>query len=416
MPSNILSDRSLRSELARAQAQASQKSTRVKIRDGNNLMLVVRANGSASWVLEYRNGVGKRKPHTLGPWPAMGLAAARQAAQDSRALLVGGKDLNTHRREVKVAAVQKAVAESDSVKKLFEDFMSKQATSDVYLKNIRAAFVADVLPEIGAMHPHEVTREDFLKILRKIEKRGSHVMVRRVRMWLKHVFEYGIDDETRAELTTLQVPTGHMRSFMPIDPGNFPAVTDPIEAGELMVAIGKFRPYVTRTYLTLAAHLFQRPTELLTATWEQFNLEKAVWVMPANVTKKEREHWVPLSPIVIDMLKKHQGVVGDEGFLFPGRDHAKPICLGTAEKAIHAIGYKGRHCPHGFRAMARTIGEERLGIDEKFLEKQLSHEEQDKVKRAYNRSQFWLDRVALMQRWSQFLVDATAKSASESKP
>ena len=416
MASNILTDRSLRSELTRAQAQASDKSTRVKIRDGNNLMLVVRANGSASWILEYRNSAGDRKPHTLGPWPAMGLGAARQAAQDARTLLAAGKDLNAHRREVKSAAAQKAVADNDSVKKLFEDFMSKQANSDVYLKNIRAAFMADVLPEIGAMPPHEVTREDVLKILRKIEKRGSHVMVRRVRMWLKHVFEYGIDDEARAQLTTLQVPTGHMRSFIPIDPGNFPAVTDPIEAGNLMVAIGKFRPYVTRTYLTLAAHLFQRPTELRIATWDQFNLETAVWVIPADVTKKEREHWVPLSPIVIEMLQKHQGVVGNEGLLFPGRDHGKPIALETAEKAIHAIGFKGRHCPHGFRAMARTIGEERLGIDEKFLEKQLSHEEQDKVKRAYNRAQFWIDRVALMQRWSQFLVDATAKSASESKP
>ena len=130
--------------------------------------------------------------------------------------------------------------------------------------------------------------------------------------------------------------------------------------------------------------------------------------------KKEREHWVPLSPIVVDLLKKHQGVVGHEGVLFPGRNHEKSITLETAEKAIHSIGFKGRHCPHGFRAMARTIGEEHLKIDEKFLEKQLSHEEEDKVKKAYNRAEFWQDRVELMQRWSQFLLDATAQSVARS--
>lgn len=415
MATNILTDRALKSDLALAQVAAKAKNTRIKVRDGNNLILVVRPNGMSSWVLEYRTATGQRKPHTLGPWPAMGLASARKAAEAGRSLVAQGIDLNSHKKGVKVAAVQKAVADNDTIKQLFEDFMSKKSASDVYVKNIRAAFIADVLPEIGVMRPQDVTRADILKILRTIEARGSAVMLRRVRMWLKHVFEYGVDDEERANLTVMPVPTGHMRSFIPAEPGSFPAVTDPDEAGQLMVAIGTFRPYVTRTYLTLAAHLFQRPTELRTATWDQFNLDSAVWVIPADVMKKEREHWVPLSPVVVEMLKKHKGVVGDEGHLFPGRNHNKSITLETAEKAIHSIGFKGRHCPHGFRAMARTIGEERLGIDEKFLEKQLSHEEQDKVKRAYNRAQFWKDRVALMQRWSQFLVDATKKSAAESK-
>ena len=277
MATNILSDRSLRAELMKAQGAAKVKNTRVKIRDGNNLMLVVRPNGTASWILEYRNTSGQRKPHTLGLWPNLSLAKAREAADAARALALTGVDLNTHKKMTKVVAVQRAVARNDTVRQLFEDFMSKKDASDVYEKNIRAAFVADVLPEIGAMRPHEVDRLDILKILRKIEDRGSAVMLRRVRMWLKHVFEYGIDDEKRAELTSMPVPTGHMKSFIPLEPKSFPAITEPSKAGDLMVAIHNFRPYVTRSYLVLAAHLFQRPTELRSANWDQFDLERAIW-------------------------------------------------------------------------------------------------------------------------------------------
>lgn len=414
MATNLLTDKALRAEITKAQAKSVAKNTRIKIRDGNNLMLIVRQTGGASWVLEYRKRGEEKKPYTLGKWPDMSLALARVAATQAREKLAAGIDLNQNKKDLRVAEVLKVAGEKDSVRELFNDFMGKQKCSDIYRKNINAAFIANVLPAIGAMKPHEVKRGDIIAILRAIEARGADVMIRRVRMWLRHVFEFGAGDEKRPELIDMVVPIGHLRTFIPVDYNPFPAVTDPKEAGDLMVAINKFGPYVTRTYLTFAAHLFQRPSELREATWDEFDLDDNIWIIPKERMKKDREHWVPLSPIVVGMLKKHQGVVGNDGYLFPGRSINKPIVQETAEKAIHAIGFQGRHCPHGFRAMARTIGEERLLIDEKFLEKQLSHEEQNKVKKAYNRAQFWLDRVAMMQTWSKWILDATAQSVARS--
>lgn len=108
------------------------------------------------------------------------------------------------------------------------------------------------------------------------------------------------------------------------------------------------------------------------------------------------------------MLRKHQGVVGEAGWLFPGRRYDRPISEGTLKGALDAMGFNSRHTAHGFRAMANTILTERLKADERFIEKQLSHEEENKVKKAYNRAEFWDDRVKLMAAWSEWLDAQTS--------
>jgi integrase len=278
--------------------------------------------------------------------------------------------------------------------------MARQRVSEVYLGNIEAAFLKDVLPAIGAMRPDEVTRRDVLDILRKLEGRGSLEMLRRVRMWLRQLYEFGLDAE---RVQASPVPTGHLKSFMEPQRGHFPALTDPASVGPLLRAIRACNKPIVRFGLLLSAHLWQRPSEIRLAQVEEFDLDGAVWVIPAERMKLRREHWVPLSPQVVAMLRKHIGVVGPRGWLLPGQRHDKPLSDGTLGKALDGMGYAGRMTPHGFRAMARTILEERLEVDARYLEKQLAHEEADKVKRSYNRSEHWAGRVTMMAAWSAWL-------------
>lgn len=399
MPRELLSARKLESELRDAIAEAAAKNTRVKIRDGDNLMLIVRPNGSASWVLQYRHN-GQRKPHTLGAWPAVSLKLARELADDARELVSRGLDPNEQKR-VKVATAKAARAkEGATVRKLFEDWMAKKSGGEVYQGNIRAAFVKDVLPEIGALAPEEVTRQHILTILRKLEKRGALVLLRRVRMWLKQMYEFALDADMVA---ASPIPTGHLKSFLKAETEHFPAIKNADEVAPLMRAIRGYEHTVVRTALLLSAHLFQRPSEIREATADEFDLAAARWTIPAERMKKRREHWVPLSRQVVELLRTHFGVVGPEGYLFPGRHYGKPISEATMNKALDAMGYKGQHTPHGFRAMARTVLDEHLGVDERYVEKQLAHEEENKVKRAYNRAEYWAERVKLMQLWSDWL-------------
>lgn len=399
MAREILSARGLEAALKTATAEANEKNTRVKVRDGDNLMLVVRPGGGASWVLQFRLN-GQRRPLTLGAWPTVGLKLAREMAARARAQVAAGIDPAQQRAAEEAARKAKASTRAFTVRHLVDDWMAKQRMSEVYRGNIEAAFKKDVLPVIGALPPAAVTRQDVLKILRALEARDALEMLRRVRMWLKQLYEFAIDAEL---VPASPVPTGHLKSFMEHKQGHFPALTEPEAVGPLMRAIAAYEKPVVRAALLLSAHLWQRPSEIRLATWDEFDLEAARWVIPAERMKLRREHWVPLSLPVVRLLRAHAGVVGDEGMLFPGQRIDKPISEATLSKALKTMGYKDRHTPHGFRAMARTILEEHLGVEPKLMEKQLAHEEADKVKRAYNRSEYWPERVKMMAAWSAWL-------------
>lgn len=401
MARELLTSKSLESKLKSAFAEAVTKNTRVRIADGDNLNLVVRANGKASWVLDYRLR-GVRRPLTLGAWPLVSLKIARELANSARDKVARGIDPLEEKR-VERDPEPAPAPKKDTVRLLMEDWLAKHRGSAVYKGNIRAAFDKDVLPAIGRDAPESVGRVQIVEILRVLEGRGALDMLKRVRMWIRHMFEFGVDDETRPELVVSPVPTGHLKSFLLHEPGHFPAITDPDELPKLMRALRIEERPVVRMALLLGAYLWQRPTEIREAKWAEFDVENGVWVIPAERMKKGREHWVPLAPQVREMLRRHSKVVGNAGYLFPGRDPRKAISEATLEVALRDLGFKGRQTMHGFRATATSILVERLHVDERFVEKQLSHEEKNKVKRAYNRAEFWEQRVEMMKCWADWL-------------
>lgn len=398
MARDLLSARKLDSVLREATAEAARRNTRVKVRDGDNLILIVRPSGGATWVLQYRLN-GQRKPYTIGAWPAVTLKTARTMADNARELIAKGIDPNV-KKTADLVRQEASRAEPYTVLRLFEEWLAKKSGSAVYKGNIRAAFVKDVLPEIGQRPPELVSRQEILVILRRIEERGALVLLRRVRMWVKQLYEYALDADI---VTSSPVPTGHLKSFLNAEQGHFPAITNAPDVSKLMRAIRGYEHTIVRTALLLCAHLFQRPSELREATIDEFDLDGARWTIPAERMKKRREHWVPLSRQVVALLRAHLGVVGSQGYLLPGRKYEKPISEGTMNAALNVLGFQGRQTVHGFRATARTILEEHLHVDERFIEKQLAHEEQNKTKRAYNRAEYWAERVKMMQAWSDWL-------------
>lgn len=402
MPRHTLTALALKSRIADASKTASEKRSPQRIGDGDGLMLVVQPNGSASWVLRYSR-ITKRTDHTLGRWPTVTLAAAREKAEAARRIIAAGGDPAEQRAESKKA---RAAEESpDTLRKMFDDWMAvaKAGASEVYRGNIEAALKKDVFPSLGAKAPHLVKRAEIVEIMRAIEERGALEMVRRVRMWLRELFEYGIDDEDRPMLMASPVPMGTLRSFKTRKTRSFPAVTDSEAVPALMLKLRSTENWTVRAALLFSAYVFQRPTEIREATWQEFDLEAARWTIPAERMKGRLEHWVPLATQVVELLRQHQGVVGDEGWLFPGRRYGKPLSEGTLSGRLNSCGYEGKHSPHGFRAMARTVMDERLKIDTRFIEKQLSHEIDDRLRGAYNRAEYWDDRVIMMQAWADWL-------------
>jgi len=402
MPRHTLSALALKARLAEATKQAADTKKPRRIGDGDGLMLVVHPNSHAAWVLRYSH-IGKRTDHTLGRWPTLTLSAARDKAEEARRSLAAGQSPSEKRaaeRQVRAAA-----SSTDTLRTLFDDWMAttKADASAVYRGNIEAALKKDVFPKLGAKAPHAVTRADIVDILRKVEERGAFEMVRRIRMWLRELFEFGIDDEKRPQLLASPVPMGTLRSFKTRKTRSFPAVTEAAHVPALMVALRRTENWIVRAALLFSAYVWQRPTEIREATWKEFDLDQARWTVPAERMKGREEHWVPLATQVVQLLRQHQGVVGNEGWLFPGRKYGQPISEGTLSGRLNSCGYEGKHTPHGFRAMARTVLDEKLKVDTRFIEKQLSHEIDARLRGAYNRAEYWDDRVLMMQTWADWL-------------
>lgn len=398
----MLTAMGLKARLAEETKIAASTNKTRRIGDGDGLMLVVRPNGQAAWVWRYTK-VSTRTDFTLGRWPTLTLQLAREKAEEARRAVAAGNDPADKRvAERQVRAAEKS---ADTVRLMFDDWLAKAKSeaSDVYRGNIEAALVKDVFPKIGAKPPPEVTRAEIVAILRTIEDRGALEMVRRVRMWLREMFEFGIDDEKRPLLQTSPIPMGTLRSFKTRKTRSYPAVTESKEVGALMRKLRSTEHWGIRTALLFSAYVFQRPTEIREATWEEFELDEGRWIIPAERMKSKEEHWVPLAPQVVTLLRQHQGVVGTSGWLFPGRRYGKPLSEGTLTGRLNVCGYEGKHTPHGFRAMARTVMDERLKVDTRFIEKQLSHEIDTKLRGAYNRAEYWDDRVVMMQTWADWL-------------
>ena len=159
----------------------------------------------------------------------------------------------------------------------------------------------------------------------------------------------------------------------------------------------------TRLALQLLAQTFVRTNELIGAEWIEFDLDEAVWSIPAGRMKMKTEHLVPLSRQSLAILPELRAIAGSSRFVFPGRNGNKPISNNTMLFALYRLGYKGRMTGHGFRAVASTILNETGNFKPDVIERQLAHCERNEVRGAYNRAEYLPARKRMMQYWGDYL-------------
>ncbi|MGI9361656.1 MAG: tyrosine-type recombinase/integrase, partial [Parasphingorhabdus sp.] len=235
-----------------------------------------------------------------------------------------------------------------------------------------------------------------------VETRGRHESAKRIRATCSQVFRYAIataraDRDVANDLKgALIVPKVTHR----------PAITTPMEAGALLRAIDGFDGHpMTLSALKLLPHVFVRPGELRFAEWDDFDLEKAIWTIPPHKTKMRRVHSVPLSRQALEIIS---GIETDGGYsqlLFPSlRSTHRPMSENTINAALRRMGYAmDEMTGHGFRAMASTLLNEMGKWNADAIERQLAHADNNAVRRAYTRGEYWNERVAMMQDWSDYL-------------
>jgi len=161
----------------------------------------------------------------------------------------------------------------------------------------------------------------------------------------------------------------------------------------------------SKAALRLLPHVFVRPGELRYAEWADFDFDNAVWTIPPHKTKMRRVHSIPLSRQALAILETIEHDAEYSSYLFPSlRSVDRPMSENTINAALRRMGFaQDEMTGHGFRAMAATLLNEMGLWHPDAIERQLAHCDNNAVRRAYTRGEYWDERVRMMQHWSDHL-------------
>lgn len=387
--SNNLDDRTIRF--------AEIRETPYKLTDGKGLFLLVQPNGAKYWRFRYRYA-GKQKLLALGVYPEVSLSEARRGLDKARGLLRDGIDPSAQKKERRREARTKA---ENTFEPIARDFISKKKASwsPRYAADMLHRLEVNVFPDLGKRPIAEIEPPEILDCLRKIEARGAKDMAGRMRQICGQVFKYGVAKgackrDVCADLS-IAMESHTKRNMAAVKPKELPQLLARIDAyeGELQ----------TRLALQLIANTFVRTSELIGATWDEFDLDEAVWCISAERMKMKTEHLVPLAPQVLDILKTLRQINSGNGFVLTGANPAKHISNNTILYSLYRLGYHSRMTGHGFRSVASTALNESGHFTPDAIERQLAHCERNKVRGAYNRAEHMRERRAMMRWYADYL-------------
>ncbi|WP_440570662.1 tyrosine-type recombinase/integrase [Stenotrophomonas muris] len=371
-----------------------------KLRDGSGLYLLLRPDGAKWWRWDYRRpGTGRRNTLSLGTYPKVSLAQARERHSDLCRQLAAGIDPGEQRKSERDETRSRAESTFGVIaNELFEIRSKKLTAKSMYSE--RGLYRLHIEPYLGTRPIDSISARDLLAVYEIIQRYGRINTAHRARELTSRVFRHAIVTE-RAQRNPAADLAGALGR---VEKGHFASITDPARVGALLRALSGYSgsPMV-RAALQLAPLVFVRPGELRQARWEDIDLDAGMWRFVASKTRQA--HVVPLSVQAVEIFRWLQPLTGRGELVFPGYGKkGLPISESTLSHALRALGYdRGVMSIHGFRAMARTLLDEVLGFRPDFIEHQLAHAVRDPNGRAYNRTSHLPERVKMMQVWADYL-------------
>lgn len=375
-----------------------------KLADGGGLSVRVPPTGAKQWRLAYRFD-GKQKEIALGSYPAISLADARELRAKAKAHLASGIDPIDHAKEIER---QKKVSAASTFGHVADELIAKSIKEGLASATLtkKRWFLSLIAKDLSHRPISDIRASDVLEPLRRVEAQGNYETARRLRAFVSQVFRYAIatsraeNDPTYGLRGALITPKVEHRAAI-IDPEGFAALIRTIWAFE------GSNPS-TRAGLKLMALLYPRPGELRLAKWDEFDLVKGTWTIPASRTKMRRTHIKPLSKAALDVLQQQRQYVGGEGFVFPSElSRGRPISENTLNGALRRMGFsKDEMTAHGFRASASSLLNESGQFNSDAIEAELAHVGADQVRKAYHRATYWDERVKMAEWWGELVLSA----------
>ena len=385
-----------------------------RFRDSGGMYLQVSPAGSKRWFLKYRIA-GAEKQLALGGYPKVTLTAARKARDAAKLKKSDGIDPLQARQ---IEKLKRITPETNTFKATALEWYENKLDdwSSHYAIREKRNLEKDLFPLFAARRIGDIEAIELLAAVRRVEERGALDVAHRVLTTAGQVWRYAVATGRASRDISADIKG----ALKPHRGKHFAAITDPVKLGELIRAIRVYQGgAIVRAALQLAPMLFQRPGELRAAAWAEFDLDAALWTIPAARMKRRKDgkengdpHLVPLPTQAVVILRNLHPLTGHGALLFHGeRSHDRPISDNTLRAALQTLGFGSDvQSVHGFRATARTMLAERLDCDPLVIEAQLAHAVKDANGRAYNRTQYLKHRATMMQQWADYL-DSLAKGA-----
>lgn len=382
---------------ARQVDAAKPREKAYKLADGAGLYLEVVPSGSRYWRMKYRFN-GKEKRMAFGVYPAVSLAQARALRDDAKKKLAEGIDPSLAKKEEKLV---RDVQLNNTFQAVALEWHGTKVSrwSEGYASDIIEAFNKDIFPYIGQQPVNEIKPLVLLNVLRRIESRGATEKAKKVRQRCSEVFRYAIvtgraEYNPAADLTSAM--SGHESKRYPF-----------LTVEELPDFFKALAGYTGSPLVVLAARLLiltgVRTGELRGAFWSEFDLEKAVWEIPAERMKMKRPHLVPLSTQALEIVQQLKVMSGQYPLVFPGRnDPRKTMSEASINQVFKRIGYTGRVTGHGFRHTMSTILHEE-GFNTAWIETQLAHVDKNAIRGTYNHALYLEGRREMMQWYADYI-------------
>jgi integrase len=387
---------------------AKPKEKKYTLSDGNGLQLVIKPDGKKIWEIRFTVD-GKPKTTTAGAYPSVSLKDARIKRDGFKSKASIGIDPIKERKEVK-ATIKAIEQESlNTFKQCAIDYFEliRSKISEGHYKKQWGRLESNVNPFIGGILMNDITRDEIMACLTRIQDRGAIEEAHRIYNIISQVYQYAIANRRCERNIANDIATKW--TLKASTKQHYPTITDPKEIGNILIAIDGYKgEYSVRCALQIMPYVALRPVNIRAMEWSEIDLDKAILTIPADKMKMKREHIVPLVPKVVEILRELQKLTGVGQYCFgASRTRNSPFSDNTLRSALIRLGYSNKEIvPHGFRAMFSTITNENIpnhGYAYEVIEKQLAHEMKNKVGAAYNRAEYWEQRVGLMQWWADFL-------------
>lgn len=396
---------------------AKSKDKPYKLTDGNGLYLEVKPNGVKSWRYRFELTVGEKRKESVfaignyvippkGETPeqtslrckgrSFTLSEAREERAKARSLVVQGINPAHHRQNERH---KRAIDNAITFESVAKEWLALKDWETITKSKRLNMLERVVFPSIGKTPMRAITSADILSVMQTSAKTNGPSVAAEAMRTISNIFDLAI-----STLRASSNPVDPVRKALPANKTQHKLPLSKHEIGQLLREVESYSGrHETLCAFKLMWLTLCRPNEAVEAEWSEFDLDNALWVIPAERMKKRKEHSIPLPKQALEMLQALKGITGKYTHLFPHRDtRTKPMVSGSFRQMLKTLGWSSKFSPHATRTTGSTRLNE-LGFSADWIEKQLAHTEQNAVRRTYNHAEYLANRAEMMQQWADML-------------